>query len=260
MTAVRLHAEVSGRASDPVVVMGCSLGSTTRMWQPVADRLSARYHVVVVDTRGHGASPVVQGPYTIADLGGDLLATADELGIGEFAYVGVSLGGQVGIWVAAQAPERVHRLSLWCTAARLGTRASWHERAALVRASGTAAVADAVVARWFTASYAAEHPGVVESWREEVGSTPAEGYAACCEALADLDLSGRLASITAPTLVVGGVHDPVASADLVAELAAGIPSARLVMLAEASHLAPLQLPDETSRLLLDFLDEGTASG
>jgi 3-oxoadipate enol-lactonase len=256
MTALRLHAERSGRPEGPVVVMGCSLGSTTRVWQVVADRLAADYRVVVLDTRGHGGSPVPPGPYTIAELGGDALRTIDELGIGEFCYVGVSLGGQVGMWVAAEAPDRVQRLSLWCTAATLGTPQGWHERAATVRASGTGAVADAVVARWFTPSYAAANDAVVASWREEIASTPAEGYAACCDALATLDLRDRLGSITAPTLVVGGAADPVASADLVAQLAAGIRSSRLVTLPDAAHLAPLEQPAATTGLLLEFLDGG----
>jgi 3-oxoadipate enol-lactonase len=258
MTGVRLHAEISGPPDGAAVVMGCSLGSTSGMWEATAAKLADRYRVIVLDTRGHGCSPVPRGPYTIDDLGTDALVTLAALGVEDFCYVGLSLGGQVGIWLASEVPDRVRRLSLWSTAAKIATPESWQERAATVRAGGTAAIADAVVVRWFTPGFAETNLAEVARWRDEIASVPAEGYAGCCDALARSDLTDRLSAITAPTLVVAGSDDPTTPPALLADLAERITSSRYEVLAPAAHLAPLEQPAATAELLLDHLGrEGT---
>jgi 3-oxoadipate enol-lactonase len=256
MAGIRLHAECSGPPTARAVVMGCSLGSTARMWQPVAARLAETYRVVVLETRGHGRSPAPSGPYTIDELGADALHTIDELGIDSFCYVGLSLGGQVGIWLGSEVPDRVEALSLWCTGPVLGTVESWHERAAIVREQGTAAVAAAAMPRWFTPSYLDAHPGDVAGWEAMIASIPAEGYAGCCEALADSDLTDRLAAITAPTLVVAGGSDPTAPPGLMRDMAGQIPTSRLEVLSPAAHLAPIEQPGAAAQLLVDHLGSG----
>jgi 3-oxoadipate enol-lactonase len=256
MAGIRLHAECSGPQTGRAVVMGCSLGSTARMWQPVAARLAETYRVVVLETRGHGRSPVPPGPYTIDELGADFLHTIDELGIGSFGYVGLSLGGQVGMWLASEVPDRVDALSLWCTAPVLGTAQSWHERAETVREHGTAAVAAPAMPRWFTPSYLETHSTDVADWEAMIASIPAEGYAACCDALAGSDLTGRLAAITAPTLVVAGESDPTAPPQLMREMADRIATSRLEVLSPAAHLAAIEQPGAAADLLLDHLGSG----
>jgi 3-oxoadipate enol-lactonase len=260
MSGVGLYAEITGPADGPVVVMGSSLGSTSRMWEATAAQLAVRYRVVALDTRGHGRSPAPPGPYTIDDLGSDVLVTLDALGVEDFRYVGLSLGGQIGIWLASEVPRRVRRLSLWSTAAKIATPESWQERAAAVRAGGTAAIADAVVVRWFTPEYAEANPAELRRWRDEIASIPAEGYAGCCDALASSDLTDRLAAITAPTLVVAGSEDPTTPPALLEDLAARIASSRFDVLAPAAHLVPLEQPAATVELLLDHLGREDTDG
>ena len=147
------------------------------------------------------------GPYSLDDLGADVLELLDELGLDRVSFCGLSLGGMVGMWLAVNAPERIDRLVLCCTAAALPPPEHWHTRAAIVRRDGMAAVAEAVLARWFPHDVPAS---LVEQYRQQLLATPAEGYAGCCEALADVDLGGRLAEIRAPTLVLTGDADTVA--------------------------------------------------
>jgi 3-oxoadipate enol-lactonase len=256
MAGIRLHAECSGPQSGPAVVMGCSLGSTARMWEPVAARLAETYRVAVLETRGHGRSPVPPGPYAIDELGADFLHTIEQLGIDSFSYVGLSLGGQIGIWLGSEVPDRIEALSLWCTGPVLGTVQSWHERAATVRAHGTAAVAAAAMPRWFTPSYLETHRRDVAGWEAMITSISDEGYSACCDALADSDLTGRLAAIAAPTLVVAGESDPTAPPQLMREMAERIATSRLEVLAPAAHLAPIEQPGAAADLLLDHLGSG----
>src|SRR6476620_1513213 len=150
MTAVAVHAVVTGRSEGPTVVFSNSLGSTHRMWDAQLAAFEERFRIVRYDTRGHGLSPVPLGPYAIDDLADDLIALLDSLGAERAHIVGLSLGGMTAMRVAARNPERIDRLGLLCTGAQLPPASNWTERAATVRAHGSGAVAAGVVERWFT--------------------------------------------------------------------------------------------------------------
>jgi 3-oxoadipate enol-lactonase len=245
---------LDGPAGAPVLVLPCSLGTTRELWQPQLAAFTRSFCVLRYEHRGHGGSPVPPGPYTIAELAQDALDLLDELGLERVSWCGLSLGGMVGMWLGANAPERLASLVLASTAARMQAPEVYSERAALVRERGVEAVADAVVARWFTAAAPFE---LVARFREILLATPAEGYAGCCEALAAWDFRDRLADVSVPTLVLAGSEDeatPEPSTDLLAER---IPGARLVALEGAAHLANLERPEAFARAALDHLLEET---
>ena len=195
---VELHHLFEGPEDAPVLVMANSLGTTLRMWEDQAPSLRERFRLLRYDHRGHGGSPVPSGPYEIGDLGRDVLALLDRLGVEQFSFCGLSVGGMVGMWLASEAPERVERLVLCCTAARFAPPEQWEERARTARAKGVGAIADAVLERWFTPPFRESHPGTVAWAGGMLRGTPAEGYAGCCEAIRDADLRGRLGAISAP--------------------------------------------------------------
>jgi 3-oxoadipate enol-lactonase len=255
MSPVEVHAIVSGRADAPVVVLSNSLGSTHRMWDAQLADLEQHFRVVRYDTRGHGGSPVPEGPYVIDDLADDLVALLDRLGIPEAHLVGLSLGGMTMMRVAIRNPDRVKRLALLCTGAQLPPASAWTDRAATVRAQGTAAVATAVVQRWFTAAYLDTHPDVRSVHEQMVAATPAEGYAACCEAIAELDLRGQLSTITSPTLAIAGADDPATPPAKLAEVVARIPGSRLLTVPHAAHLANAEQPATITPALIEHLEQ-----
>jgi len=228
---LRLHHLVAG--DGPPLLLAGSLGTTHRLWDPQVAALAERHRIVRYDHPGHGASPC--GPRTIECLARQALALADELELERFTFCGLSLGGMVGMWLAAHEPLRIQRLVLCSTAPRLPPREGWLERAATVREHGVEAVADAVIGRWFTRRF---HDSA--SWRAMLVSTPREGYARCCEAIADVDLRPELAHIEAPTLVVLGREDPVVGDAARRELRS-IPDMRIVDL-PAAHLANVEQP------------------
>jgi 3-oxoadipate enol-lactonase len=250
---VELNYELSGPDDAPVIAFTGSLGTDVTMWQSQADRLSDRFRALRYDIRGHGRSEVPPGPYSMAELGSDLLALLDRLGIERAALCGLSIGGMISMWVAAHAPERVERLVLCCTSAELGPREGWVERAATVRADGVEAIADAVLARWFTPTFAQAHPDVTQRMRQILTNTPREGYAGCSEAIGDMDLTGDLGSITAPTLVLAGSDDPATPPDHGERIASLIPGARFEIVSPAAHLATVERPDLTTAMILRFL-------
>jgi 3-oxoadipate enol-lactonase len=244
---------VDGPADAPVLLLGNSLGTTTAMWEPQLAALSERFRLVRYDHRGHGASPVPAGSYTLDQLGADVLALLDTLGLQRIHAGGLSLGGMVAMWLAANAPERVDRLVLLCTSAKLGPPEMWQQRAESVRQGGMDAIADLMVTRWFTADFVGRQPDVVAWARKLLTDTSPDGYVGCCAAVETMDLLPALGSITAPTLVIAGANDLATPAEHARRIVAGIQGAELVVVPDAAHLANVEQPDVVTALMLKFL-------
>jgi 3-oxoadipate enol-lactonase len=253
MTPVELAHTVDGPDGAPTVVLSNSLGSTPAMWDAQAPALAERLRVVRYDHRGHGRSPVPPAPYAIDDLGADVLAMLDRLGLERVHWCGLSLGGMVGMWMAINAPERIDRLVLCCTSARLGPPEMWADRAATVRAHGVDAVADAGIERWLSPGFVEREPEVAARVRAMLVATPAEGYAACCGVIERMDLLPRLDEIRAPTLVIAADDDPATPPEDGERIASAIPGARLEIVRGARHLATIEQPGAMTELIVAHL-------
>ena len=253
-TVAALHHRLEGPEDAPVLVLANSLGTTLDMWDPQAPALRERFRLLRYDHRGHGGSSVLPGPYGIRDLGRDLLALLDRLGVEKFYFCGLSIGGMVGLWVASEVPERIERLTLCCTSAKLGPPEDWSSRAMTVRAEGIEAISGAVLERWFTPALHENQPEVIERAERMLLGTPAEGYAGCCEAIRDMDLRGRLGEISAPTLVVAGDSDEATPVDHAELIRNSVPDARLVVVEQAAHLANIERAEAVTRAILDHLE------
>jgi 3-oxoadipate enol-lactonase len=251
---VPLVSSLEGQEGAPVVVLGNSLGTTRAVWEPQQALLRRHFRLLRYEHRGHDGSPAPAGPYTIGQLGADVLALLDGYGIERAAYCGISLGGMVGLWLAANAPGRIAALGLCCTSAYLPPASLWAERARRVRSAGMGAIAQQMVAgRWFTPLFSARQPSVPASFVVQLQATDPEGYAGCCEAIAAMDLRPSLASITAPTLVIAAAEDPATPPWHGAVIASGIAGARLAVIRGAAHLANVSAPGEVGSALLGFL-------
>jgi 3-oxoadipate enol-lactonase len=252
---VDLNCAINGPDDAPVLLLGGSLGTTLDMWDPQVPALSTSHRVIRFEHRGHGSSPVPTGPYTIDELGQDVVTMLDRLALPRVSYCGLSIGGMVGQWLAINAPERIDRLILLCTAAYLPPASDWRARAATVREAGTPEiVADAVLGRWFTPAYASSHHDIVSRYRAMICGVDPEGYAGCCEAIADMDLRAGLAGITAPTLVVAGRQDPSIPSKHGEAIASAIPGARIEILDPGAHLASVERADAVTALIAEHLD------
>ena len=242
MIRVALSWEAHGEPSSPGIVLVHSLGANRSIWRSLAASLASSHRVITLDLRGHGASPVPAGPYSLDELAGDVLGVADAAGLSRFRFCGISLGGLVGLHLAARHPERVEALVAANTAAKIGTDAHWSERCRAVRAQGMAGIADAVIARWFAPGFAEREPATFADLRRIFAATSADGYVACCEAIGAADLTHELRRVAAPTLVVAGELDtstPVAGARVLNE---GIPGSRLVVFPGVAHLSNVEAP------------------
>lgn len=248
----RLFYRLDGVAEAPALVLSSSLGTTHAIWDAQMEALSKRFQVLRYDTRGHGASDVPPSPYSVQDLGREVLALMDGLGIERADFCGISMGGMTGMWLAINAPGRLGRLALCNTSARIGSPEVWNQRIATVREHGMGAILSAVIERWFTLPFRERSPAAVERIAAMLQSTPSEGYAACCAAVWDMDQLVALPAIGAPTLVIAGSQDtatPPAHAQAIAER---IARSRLVVL-DAAHLSNVEQAAAFNRALLDFL-------
>ena len=248
--AVKLHHQLDGSPDAPVLLMGGSLGTTLEMWEPQLPALTRTHQLIRFDHRGHGRSPVPAGPYGIDDLGHDVIRLMNDLGLERASYCGLSIGGMVGQWLAVNMPTRIERVILLCTGAHLPPPDPWLDRAASVRAAAsTEVVADAVVARWFTELFARSNSELVARYRDMIAATDPGGYAACCGAIASLDLRAGLPSVTAPTLVISGAQDPAIGPEHGRAIAAAIPGARFELIDPAAHLASVERADAINELI-----------
>jgi 3-oxoadipate enol-lactonase len=252
------HSRLEGPAGAPIVVLSNSLGTTHAMWEPQVPALSDYFAVLRYDHPGHGQSRGDPPVSSVEGLARRVLEILDERDIPRVSFCGLSLGGAVGMWLAMNAPERIDRLALACTSARFGTRENWLQRAATVRSCGLDAVADAVLALWFTPRTHRTAPALVSEYRAMMVSAEREGYAGCCEALADWGPGDALKAIRAPTLVLAGGEDPATPPAQGEAIQQRIPGARMSILAGAGHLANLEQPDAFTQLLLDHLTTSSA--
>jgi len=243
-----------GPEDAPVLLLSNSLGTTHEMWDPQLAAFTRHFRVLRYDRRGHGRSPVQPGPCTIEEVAGDVVELLDTVGLDRVSYCGLSIGGMDAMWNAAHAPERIDRLVLCSTSPHMPPRELWDERAATVREHGTEAVADGTMERWFSDEFRAAEPEVVARVRAMVASTPAEGYASCCEAIRDWDFRGELGRISAPTLVLSAAADPSTPPEAGRAIADGIQGASFAVLpAPTRHLSNWERPEEFATTVLEHL-------
>jgi 3-oxoadipate enol-lactonase len=252
---MRVHYRIDGPATAPVLVLAHSLGADLTMWDAQAAALAGAFRVLRYDSRGHGSSSVTPEPYTVDLLARDVLGLLDALGIPRVHFCGLSLGGMVGLWLGAHASERINKLVLANTAARIGTLESWKSRIDAVQRGGLAAVAPVIIERWFTIEFRERHPEAVESVRRALLATPADGYIAGCVAVRDADLRDAARAVAVPTLVIAGTHDVATPAADGRWLADAIPGARYCEL-PAAHISNVEAADQFTAAVSDFLTSG----
>lgn len=249
----RIHYDLTGPANAAVLVLSNSLGTDFSMWDSQMPGFQKSFRVLRYDTRGHGKSDVTPGPYSIEQLGRDVLGLLDALHLDRVHFCGLSMGGMIGMWLALNAPARLQKLVLCNTAAQIGTLEVWAARIDAVRKGGMKSISAAVVDRWFTAAFRAKSSQVIASTQRMIENTLPEGYVANCAAVRDFDQREHTAGIRVPTLVICGAHDPATTPADARFLADHIAGARLAEL-NAAHLSNIEdrarFTEEVSSFLL----------
>jgi 3-oxoadipate enol-lactonase len=252
LDGIQIHYELSGPAALPVLVLSNSLGATLDMWQPQLEALSAHFRLLRYDTRGHGQSAVPEGPYSIAELAGDVIGLLDLLDIPQANFCGISMGGQIGQWLEIHAPSRITRAVLASTAAKIGNTDGWNTRIASVLKDGLEPLIPGTIERWLTAPFIALHPELADSIRAMLRAADRFGYVACCEAIRDADFRSEIARIAIPTLVISATEDPATPPTDGQFLAREIAGAQYIEL-RAAHLCNLEAISAFNSAVTSFL-------
>jgi len=249
----RIHYVLEGQSGSPVLVFSNSLGTNYLMWDPQVPEIRKKLRVLRYDTRGHGQSSVTAGPYSIERLAKDVIALLDALDLDRVHFCGLSMGGMIGMWLGVNAPERLSKLVLCNTAAKIGTSGFWKARIDAVQKNGMKSVASAVVERWFSPAFREKAPATVSSTLKMLEKANPAGYAACCAAVRDFDFREQLSKIHIPALVIAGAHDPATPPADGRFLADQIPGARYAEL-NAAHLSNIEDQDLFNGEVTAFLN------
>lgn len=249
---VTIHYQTFGQATKPAIIFSNSLGTNYRMWQAQIDFFQQDHFVICYDTRGHGDSSTPQGPYTLQQLGQDVLNLLDHLKVEKAAFCGISMGGLTGQWLAIHSPTRFHHILIANTAAKIGQEQAWLDRANLVREQGLNTIASTAASRWFTECFIQSHPTVVTSLSNDLGAGSPEGYASCCEALAKADLRTEIESIEVPMLIIAGTQDPVTTVEDATAMQQKIPHSQLYCI-NASHISNIEQADDFNQQMFTFI-------
>ncbi|MCU0579265.1 MAG: 3-oxoadipate enol-lactonase [Desulfobacterota bacterium] len=252
---ILLNYELTGKEGAPMVVLSHSLGSSLVMWEPQLSALEPRFRVLRYDTRGHGGSEAVPGPYTFEMLAADAVALLDELGIPRVHFIGLSMGGMIGQALGIYHPERLVSLTLCDTAAANppGAREIWQERIDLVRRQGLAPLWAGTLDRWLSPEFVRRNPPLLEKIRRQFLATSVNGYGGCSQAIMGLDYLGQLGRIKTPTLIIVGEEDQGTPVSAARALQDRISGSRLVMLPQARHLSSVEQTEHFNRAVLEFL-------
>lgn len=247
-----IHYQTFGDKTSPAVVFSNSLGTSYQMWQDQIDVLQQHFFVICYDTRGHGASSAPSGAYTLEQLGTDVIRLLDYLEIKQSAFCGISMGGLTGQWLAIHASERIQRMIVANTAARIGNEQAWLDRAQLARTQGLLPIAETAPSRWFTYPFIQSHHDKIQILINDLAAGNASGYASCCEALAKADMREQLQQIQIPMLIIAGKQDPITTVEDARFMQQRIPQAQFTEIA-ASHISNIEAPEQFNQIIQDFL-------
>jgi 3-oxoadipate enol-lactonase len=249
-----LNVEVAGPERAPALMLCNSLGTDLHMWEPQVQSFSQDFRLVRYDRRGHGKSGVTKGPYSMDMLGRDALAVMNGLGLQKVSWCGLSMGGMVGQWLGANAPDRIERLVLANTSCHYPVKDFWNDRIKLVSDKGLTAIVGPNMERWFTKDFRDREPKVMAFMTETFLKTPVEGYLGCCGAIRDMDHRDLLPKIKAPTLIIAGNSDVATPMDAALFIQKHIPNASLTVL-EAAHISNMEQAGAFTGEVLGFLTQ-----
>jgi 3-oxoadipate enol-lactonase len=248
-----INVAIDGRDTGPTVVLSNSLGTTIKMWEPQVAALSSHFRVIRYDRRGHGKSGTA-GPYTFERFGRDVIAILDALNIRTAHWCGLSMGGMVGQWLGANAPDRFDRIVLANTTCHFADPSRFQDRIKAVTQNGVASIADAVMTSWFTEDFREREPDTVQEIRQMFAATPVAGYVGCCEALRRLDQRDLLPKVARPVLIIAGRSDSSTTVEQAEFMRKAIPKASLTLL-DAAHLSNVEQPYAFNDALIGFLTQ-----
>lgn len=251
---MKTNYKIQGTPNSPVLIFSNSLGSEMMMWDRLIPSLLPFFRVLQYDTRGHGGSveKEADSPYTIAILGQDVIDLLDQLNIQEAFFCGLSMGGLIGQWLGINYPNRIKKLIISNTGAKIGNEERWNERISTLKTNGMQGIVEETMQRWFTEDFRANNPQRIAETRAMFLRSNVTGYCNCCVAIRDADFREDLQKISVETLVITGDEDPVTNVEQAEFLSNNIPNSHLKVFT-ARHLSATELPQKFAETIIEFI-------
>ena len=251
---IELNYETHGN-SGPWVVLSHSLACDLHMWDAQIEFLKDRFRVLAFDTRGHGQSDSPSGAYTLDQLADDAKGLLTSVGVEQPNWVGLSMGGMIGMHYALKYPGEFRSLVLCDTSSRIPAELApvWAERIKVANEKGMSALVSGTLERWFTEPFRNARKDVIEPVAHMITSTSVTGYAGCCHAIPRINCTDELHTITCPVQIIVGEQDAGTPVAMSEAIHAAIPGSELVIIPEASHLSNLEQPEKFNIALDRFL-------
>lgn len=253
---IEFNYRIDGREGAPWITFSNSLATNLSMWDGQAALLEGDYRILRYDQRGHGGTQAVTAPYSFDDLGDDVVALWDALGVERSIFVGLSMGGTTGLGLAINHGGRLDGLvacDCRCDSPP-GFAAAWDDRIKVVRDGGMAALADPTVERWFTEGFHDASPDRVEWIRDMIRTTPLDGFIGGAKALQDIAYRDRLGDIATRTLFIAGAQDPAATPDYIRPMQEAVAGSSFALLDPAGHISNVENPDGFNQALMRYLN------
>ncbi len=251
---IEINYQLINNGKPETLVFSNSLGTNFTMWNKQLEAVSEHFNILLSDTRGHGNTDVTEGDYSAELLGNDLLELTKNLGIETFHFCGLSMGGLIGQWLGLNGGNRVQKIVLCNTAAKIGTTDSWNDRISLVQKEGLEPVAAGTPAKWFTDDFIENQKNEVEEIINNFKTNSPQGYASNCAMVRDADFRDELKNIKNPVLIIAGEQDPVTTVEDGKWMQKEIKNSVLITI-DARHLSAFEKPTEFNQILLQFLNK-----
>lgn len=254
VNGIEINYRISGE-KGPWVVFSHSLACNLDMWDEQVDALADTYRILCFDTRGHGGSSAPKGAYALEQLADDVKGLLAALHVEQPHFVGLSMGGMIGMTFALRHAGVFRSLVLCDTASRFPPEVKpvWEERIRLATGQGMEPLVEPTLTRWFTEPFRAARPDMLQRVGEMIRATPPEGYAGCCHAIPKIDLLDLLGAISCPVQIIVGEQDAGTPVAMSEAMHRAIPGSELVVIPNASHLSNLEQPDAFNAALTRFL-------
>lgn len=248
---IKLHYKIDGDPLGAPLVFANSLGTDLRVWDQIIPLLPAGLRIIRYDKRGHGLSDAPPAPYSMGTLVKDAERLLDHLDVRDCMFVGLSIGGMIAQGLAVKRLDLMRAMVLSNTAAKIGQPAMWDARIKQVQSGGIAALADAVMERWFSAKF--RETDAVHAWYNMLTRQPGHGYIGCSAAISGTDFYTPTSGLRLPTLGIAGAHDGSTPPDLVRETVDLIPGSEFRLMRKAGHIPCVEAPDEYAKILTEFI-------
>lgn len=243
----------AGDPSRKALILLHGAGGYHLSWPSQLRRLRG-YRVFAPDLPGHGKSRG-HGLQRVSDYGNAIADWLRSLELPRVFLVGHSMGGAIALWLTVHHPELLRGLVLISTGARLPVNLTMIEE--LSTSQGALTAVDKIL-DW---SFSPNAPrSLVDAVRKAMLANRPSVLAGDFRACDAVDLSGDLAVIDLPTLVLAGSRDQMTPLKFSEELAAGIPAAELQIIPQAGHMLPLEDPDQVEEKLRIFLERNAGEG